>query len=190
MSIFSLKSRPDQPEEFQEVLRTHGDLAYRMACQLTGGREAEARDLVQEVFIRIWKNWDTHRPNSLKGWMYRVLQNLYLDAARRRARYPSISLEAPNDQDIRWEDALTDGRPSIEQSLEQQDVQRQVQHALTRVDEEFRLPVILCDMEGLAYEDISRILSCPIGTVRSRIHRGRQQLRQLLKLMPLAEVPS
>ena len=72
--------------------------------------------------------------------------------------------------------------------MEKAELQVNVQRALAEMDEEFRMPVVMCDMEGMAYEDIARVLSCPIGTVRSRIHRGRLQLRNLLKNMPALEV--
>jgi RNA polymerase sigma-70 factor (ECF subfamily) len=181
--MFSFTRQPeiDAAEEFSELVRRYGDIAYRMACQLTGGREAEAGDLVQEVFLRIWRRWPEHRPNSIKGWMYRVLHNLYLDAMRRQARYPLDSLESPRGEDSTLGDTLADKTLGADQSIERSDTCQEVSSALNQLDVEFRLPVVLCDMEGLPYEDISRILNCPIGTVRSRIHRGRTQLRRLLK---------
>ncbi len=166
--------------EFQDLIRQHGDTAYRMAYQLTGGREAESADLVQEVFIRIWKRWSAPRPQSIKGWMYRVLRNLYIDSARYRKRHPALSIHEERDGMISLEERLPDAQPTASHVLEQKDVQRDVQQALKQLSEEFRTPIVLCDIEGLRYEDIARILDCPIGTVRSRIHRGRLELRRLL----------
>lgn len=171
----------DPQSEFSEVLRLYGDVAYRMAYQLTGGRESEARDLVQEVFLRIWKHWDAPRPTSMKGWMYRVLRNLYIDTVRHRQRHPAISIQEDFGTSIPLEDRLQDTCPSTHHQLERQDVQKDVRVALGGLQEEFRTPVMLCDLEGLRYEDIARILNCPIGTVRSRIHRGRLELRRLLR---------
>jgi RNA polymerase sigma-70 factor (ECF subfamily) len=167
--------------EFIDVLRLYGDMAYRMALQLTRGQEADARDLVQETFMRIWRHWETDRPSSMKGWMYRVLKNLHLDSVRYRNRHPAISLETSTGTDNTWEDILPDGQTSVDHFLEKKELQKHVAGALAQLDEDFRFPVMLCDMEGLPYEDIARILNCPIGTVRSRIHRGRVQLRQLLE---------
>src|SRR5262245_9616303 len=107
-------------EEFSELLRTYGDTAYRMAYQLTGGREAEANDLVQDVFIRIWKNGDLPSPVSMKGWLYRVLRNLYIDALRRLSRRPTVPLQS-TETGISWEEILPDGQGSIENTLEKQD---------------------------------------------------------------------
>jgi len=170
-------------KEFNDLLRCYGDMAYRMAFQLTGGRESEARDLVQEVFIKIWRHWAEPRPASMKGWMYRVLHNLYMDALRRHPQSRSVSLNAETGAE-RWEDILPDPHGSVERSAEQNELHTQVAKALAQLEPDFRIPVILCDMEGLGYDDISRIVGCPVGTVRSRIHRGRLQLRRLLHIEP------
>ena len=172
-------SSPSVPiDDFSELLRRYGSLAYRMAYQLTGGREAEARDLVQEGFVRIWRTWRFQRPRSFEGWMYRLLHNLYMDSLRRQARHPSISLNGGGEHS--WEETLQETTPLPQERLEQRDLQDDVSRALRQLEVEFRLPVVLCDMEGLSYEEIARILSCPVGTVRSRIQRGRTELRRLL----------
>lgn len=168
-------------QDFSEILRLYGDVAYRMAYQLTGGRESDARDLVQDAFIKIWRHWDVQKPDSFKGWMYRLMHNLYMDHLRKKYRHPTLSLDSPApDSETPWEQNLADGVVGIEESIEKKDVKRQVAQALSRLDVEFRTVVVLCDMEGLPYDEIAHIVGCPIGTVRSRIHRGRGQLRQVL----------
>ncbi len=170
-------------EEFTELLRTHGDTAWRMALHLTKGNESDARDLVQEGFVRIWRYWGFQKPDHFKSWMYRILHNLFLDECRRRKRRHQVSLDEPmgGDEDaLSWEDRLKETQPDPEQSSETQEKQRLVRQALQRLPTEFRIPVALCDMEGLSYDEIARIVSCPVGTVRSRIHRGRVQLRAAL----------
>jgi len=167
-------------DEFSELLRCYGDMAYRMACQITGGREPEARDLVQDGFIKIWRYWRFHRPASFKGWMYRILHNLYMDALRRNARRPTVSLDGHADEGTPWEERLSDNTPGLPEGAERRELQQDVTRALERLDLEFRMPVVLCDMEGLSYDEIAQVMSCPVGTVRSRIHRGRMQLRALL----------
>src|SRR6185295_10843067 len=109
-------------DAFSELLRDYGPVAYRMACQLTGGRQAEAHDLVQEAFIRIWRRGPDSRPRSMKGWIYRVMHNLYLDCARHRTRYPSIPLQVSNGEDYTLEDTLSDGKPGLGASLESQEI--------------------------------------------------------------------
>src|SRR4051812_24268432 len=86
-------------EEFSEVLRLHGDMAYRMACHLTGGNEALARDLVQDAFIKIWKRWDQQQPQSFKAWLYRILHNLYIDHLRRKNREAADSYDVASSLD-------------------------------------------------------------------------------------------
>ncbi len=168
-------------DEFAHVMKAYGDMAYRMALQLTGGRDAEAGDLVQELFLKVWRRWDEPRPVSMKGWMYKVMRNLYIDAARYRQRRPAFSLQDTGGFEFALEDRIPDRGSTPLELLEQKDRQSQVRAALAQLDEEFRTPVMLCDIEGLRYEDIARVLDCPIGTVRSRIHRGRQRLREWLQ---------
>jgi RNA polymerase sigma-70 factor (ECF subfamily) len=168
-------------EEFSEVLRTYGDMAYRMACHLTGGNESLARDLVQDAFIKIWKNWEWQRPQSFKGWMYRILHNLYIDHLRRKSREATSSYDIQGPSEA---DSVVDSYPEpslhVLDALEKEELKMILHDALNQLPEEFRIPIILCDMEDLSYEEIAQIVSCPVGTVRSRIHRGRRELRTAL----------
>ncbi|MFA5975131.1 MAG: sigma-70 family RNA polymerase sigma factor [Elusimicrobiota bacterium] len=167
--------------EFGELLQNYGDLTYRMALQITGGQEPDARDLVQETFLKVWKQWDLQRPRALKGWIYRIMRNLFNDAMRRKYRRPTLSLDAPLDSPTPLGQTLKGiGRP-LDENMEKMELQRAVSQALLMIPPEFRLPVVLCDMADLSYDEIADILSCPVGTVRSRIYRGRVQLRRLLK---------
>ncbi len=167
-------------EEFSELLRCYGNMAYRMSLQITGGKEDEARDLVQDGFIKIWRYWQFQRPSHFKGWMYRLLHNLYMDAMRRKARQRTVSLDGDEDNPSHVAHTLSDASPQASENLERQQIQLDVARALEKLDVEFRLPVALCDMEGLSYDEIAQVMSCPVGTIRSRIHRGRLQLRALL----------
>src|SRR5687767_6888451 len=101
--------RMSKTEEFGDVLRQYGDLAYRMAYQLTGGREDEARDLVQDGFIKIWRFWTFQKPRSFKGWMYRILHNLYMDKLRRKFRKAETPFDAvPEEGGLSLEERLAD----------------------------------------------------------------------------------
>src|SRR5262249_49343780 len=150
---------------------------YRMACHLTRGNESLARDLVQDAFVKIWKNWEWQKPDSFKGWMYRILHNLYMDHLRKKTREASDSYDAPSlSEDHSLMDTLADASPSPEEQLEKHEMKKVLYAALDKLHQDFRVPIILCDMEGLSYEEIARVVSCPVGTVRSRIHRGRLEL--------------
>ncbi len=170
-----------KPEEFGDVLAQYGDLAYRMAMQLTRGHEQEARDLVQDGFLKIWKYWAFQKPRSFKGWMYRILHNLYIDSRRRKSREAEMSLDAaPPEGALSLEEKMPDQAAQPEEWVHHNERRAAVSKALADLEADLRIPVTLCDMEGLSYEEIARVVSCPIGTVRSRIHRGRLKLRQAL----------
>jgi RNA polymerase sigma-70 factor (ECF subfamily) len=175
---------PQLPIEFKELIRDYQPIAYRMAFKITGGRESEAHDLVQEVWVKLWARWDSYKPDSLKSWMYRVIQNLYIDTARKRSRYPAISLDSPQDE-VPLEESLPDRRGDSSKNLEQDEIKTEVRKALNQLDEQFRIPVMLCDLEGLPYETIAKQLACPVGTIRSRIHRGRSHLRKVLAALAI-----
>src|SRR5947209_4213078 len=129
-------------QEFSEALTFHQDTAYRMACRMTGGNESLARDLVQDAFVRIWKNWETRRPGSFKGWLYRILYNLYMDHLRRRCReVPETLIETKPERG-----------PLPPELAERNELKTVVHRALEGLPQEFRVPVVLCDMEGLSYE--------------------------------------
>ena len=168
-------------DEFNEVLRAYGDMTYRMACCLTHGNEGLARDLVQDAFVKIWKNWEWQRPRSFKGWMYRILHNLYMDHLRRKTREATSSYDVQGPSE---EDSVIDSfpEPSLHplNALELEELKKALHAALDKLPEEFRVPIILCDLEDLSYEEIAEIIACPVGTVRSRIHRGRRELRRAL----------
>ena len=160
------------PPAWDEVVREHSGRVYRLAYRLTGNRP-DAEDLTQEVFVRVFRALDRYRPGTFEGWLHRITTNLFLDLARRRAR---IRFEALPDDAERV--------PGRERSPEQvyidENLDDDVQRALAALPPDFRAPVVLCDIEGLSYEEIAATLGVKLGTVRSRIHRGRSQLREAL----------
>lgn len=189
MNLFTSSSN-DKKAEFQEVLTRYGDIAYRMALHLTGGKEDESREIVQEAFVRLWKRWDGDRPRSYQSWLYRVLHNLYMDALRRRVRQVSFTaLEGDDPAEDgaclsgrqAWEDQVPSSAPMPGEEALVHERQAAVTAALEQLPVGFRVPVVLCDMEGLSYDEIAAILNVPVGTIRSRIHRGREHLRRLLR---------
>jgi RNA polymerase sigma factor (sigma-70 family) len=157
---------------WDEVVRTHSARVYRLAFRLTGNR-ADAEDLTQEVFVRVFRALDNYRPGTFEGWLHRITTNLFLDLARRRAR---IRFEAlPEDAE------RVPGRErSPEQVFHDDNFDDDVQRALDALPPDFRAAVVLCDIEGLSYEEIAATLGIKLGTVRSRIHRGRTLLREAL----------
>jgi RNA polymerase sigma factor (sigma-70 family) len=166
----TLERRPT----WDEVVDQHSRRVFRLAYRLAGNR-ADAEDLTQEVFIRTFRSLESFTPGTLEGWLHRVTTNLFLDHARRRSR---IRFDPIGDQsDLR----LAGRSPAPDESVIDASLDADVQGALDALSPEFRAAVVLCDIEGLSYDEISEVLGVKTGTVRSRIHRGRAQLRRALE---------
>ncbi len=163
---------PWSPPSWDEVVRNHSARVYRLAYRLTGNPH-DAEDLTQEVFVRVFRSLSSYTPGTFEGWLHRITTNLFLDLVRRRAR---IRFDALPDDAERL--ASADRGPA--QVYDDEHFDADVQAALDALPPDFRAAVVLCDLEGLSYEEIAATLGIKIGTVRSRIHRGRSQLRAAL----------
>jgi len=157
------------PPPWEDIVRDHGDRVYRLAYRLAGNSH-DAEDITQEVFIRVFRSLDTFKPGSFEGWLHRITTNVFLDMVRRRQRIRMESLPEETDRIVGRE-------PSPEQAWHDASLDPDLQAALDDLPPEFRAAVVLCDVEGLSYEEIGATLGVKLGTVRSRIHRGRQALR-------------
>lgn len=155
------------------MVRQHSARVYRLAYRLTGNTH-DAEDLTQEVFVRVFRSLPSYTPGTFEGWLHRITTNLFLDLARRRQR---IRFEGLGDQAV---GLLRDDEPTPAQAFDARHLDTDVQAALEALAPEFRAAVVLCDIEGLSYEEIAATLGVKLGTVRSRIHRGRAQLRAAL----------
>jgi RNA polymerase sigma-70 factor, ECF subfamily len=164
----------DPRPSWDEIADRYGPTVYTMAYRLTGDRD-EARDLAQDVFVRVYRNLDRYHPGTFEGWLYRITKNLFLDRLRRRGR---LRMEPLSDEE-RHEPSATDPGPA--ERVEAGVLRSDLEAALAGLSPSFRLAVVLCDVQGLTYEEIAEATGWPIGTVRSRIHRGRQQLRTRLE---------
>jgi RNA polymerase sigma-70 factor (ECF subfamily) len=163
---------PWVPPTWDEVVRTHSARVFRLAYRLTGNRH-DAEDLTQDVFVRVFRSLDSYTPGTFEGWLHRITTNLFLDGVRRKQR---IRFDALPDDPERVPGKMPSPATEIDERLFDPDVQR----ALDALAPEFRAAVVLCDIEGLSYEEIAATLNIKLGTVRSRIHRGRAQLRAAL----------
>ncbi|NGN95415.1 RNA polymerase sigma factor SigE [Nocardioides sp. KC13] len=158
---------------WDEIVEKHSDRVYRLAYRLTGNRP-DAEDLTQEVFVRVFRSLDTYSPGTFEGWLHRITTNLFLDQARRKQR---IRFDALSDERA---SRLTSSGPTPDLAYTDQRFDDDIERALATLPPDFRAAVVLCDVEGLSYEEISEILGAKLGTVRSRIHRGRAMLRDAL----------
>jgi RNA polymerase sigma-70 factor (ECF subfamily) len=161
------------PPSWDEIVAEHSARVYRLAYRLTGSSH-DAEDLTQEVFVRVFRSLSSYTPGTFEGWLHRITTNLFLDQARRKAKIRFDALA--DDADQRMPGKLT----AADVTLMHNEFEDDVEAALTALPPDFRAAVVLCDIEGLSYEEIADVLDLKLGTVRSRIHRGRTMLRKAL----------
>ena len=162
------------PPTWEEVVRDHSARVYRLAYRLTGNCH-DAEDLTQEVFVRVFRSLPTYTPGTFEGWLHRITTNLFLDITRRRQR---IRFEGLGEEAAA---RLKGTEPTPSQAFDDRHLDHDIAVALADLPPEYRAAVVLCDIEGLTYEEIADVLGVKLGTVRSRIHRGRAQLRAALE---------
>ncbi len=158
---------------WEEIVKEHSARVYRLAYRLTGNQH-DAEDLTHDVFIRVFRSLDSYQPGTFEGWLHRITTNAFLDKMRRKQR---IRFDALSDDAAA---RLPTRELGPEQSYTDTHFDDDVQRALDALSADFRAAVVLCDIEGLSYEEIATTLGIKLGTVRSRIHRGRSQLREAL----------
>ena len=162
------------PPTWDDLVRQHSSRVYRLAYRLTGNQH-DAEDLTQEVFVRVFRSLASYTPGTFEGWLHRITTNLFLDMARRRQR---IRFEGLGDR--RGADCCVTTSPRPPRRSTPAISTPTCRQALEALAPEYRAAVVLCDIEGLSYEEIAATLGIKLGTVRSRIHRGRAQLRAAL----------
>lgn len=167
-------------KEFEQETIPYMESLYNYALRMTRNTE-DASDLLQETYIKAFRFWDKYKiGTNVRAWLFKIMKNTFINRYRKEQRepdtidyediqnyYKTIRLEIPNPDDL-------------EKKLFGDVLEDEVVMALESLPEDFRVAVILCDIEGLPYEEIAEIEECPIGTIRSRIHRGRKMLRAKL----------
>jgi RNA polymerase sigma-70 factor, ECF subfamily len=167
---------------FEELLSSHLRSIYRVAYRLAGNAD-DAEDLMQEAVAEAFLAFDRYQPGTyFDRWVFRIMHRTHIDWIRRRGRRPEVSFDAP---------AAPEGEPLLarlgdsgtdpQQLTETQDLDGPIQAALDSLPPEFRTVVVLADIEGLSYDEIAAAAACPVGTVRSRLHRAREALREALR---------
>jgi RNA polymerase sigma-70 factor (ECF subfamily) len=166
--------------EFEQEAIPHMDVLYNFALRTTGN-EDDARDLLQETYLKAYRFWDKYeKGTNIRAWLFRIMKNSYINRYRKETKEPAT---------VDYEDVENFYNSIRAESTDPNDLQEklfgnllgdEVSQALARLPDDFRTVVILCDIEGMMYEEIAQFLDIPIGTVRSRLHRGRRLLQQQL----------
>jgi len=182
-----LKSPSEAPDKshsvFEDLVRRHEASIYRVAYRLTGNHE-DAEDLVQEALLEAYESFSRFRAGTyFDRWLFRILRNTYIDGTRARPKVALQSLDEPIETETGSQNAreVVDWSGHPERRVLAAALEEPIQQALMALPEEFRLVVVLADMEGLSYEEVSQVAECPVGTVRSRLHRARMALKEKLR---------
>lgn len=170
-------------ESFDCLIAGTSRRAYSMAIQLTRNT-AEAEDLMQETFVKAWKGFDSYVPGRpFLNWLLRIMQRAYLDSRRRenpiRKAESLNSMVNPSDGEVQ-ELPIPDLNPGPDDELLHKEFTRELGIALEQLPEVYRTAIVLCDLENMSYQEIAERQRTTIGTVRSRIHRGRRLLRDII----------
>jgi RNA polymerase sigma factor (sigma-70 family) len=171
-------SQNGDSDSFNELVRRHQKMAYNVAFRMLGDTQA-AEDATQEAFFSAWRNIRRFRGGSFKAWVLQITANASRDQLRRLKRRPVVPLESlPYDPP-------SASSESPEDFAIRQDMGGHVQRGLITLSHEQRMAVILCDIQGLSYEEVAEAMGCSLGTVKSRLNRGRSHLRDYFVRMEL-----
>ena len=181
------RSRQGDLEAFNAIVAAYQDRVYNLCLRMLCSSQA-AEDATQEAFLSAYRNVGRMRGASLRAWLFRIAANACIDELRRRRRHAQVSLEAPAphaaDEESERAMEVADPAAGPEQLALRVEVCEALQAELLRLPPDQRLAVVLCDVEGLSYEEIAASMRSSIGTVKSRISRGRARLREALRSRP------
>ncbi|MEN6357128.1 MAG: sigma-70 family RNA polymerase sigma factor [Armatimonadota bacterium] len=176
-------ARSDDRREFDALVERYHKQAYNIAYRMAGNH-ADAEDLVQDAFIRAFRFFGQYRRElPFDSWLYKIMSNVFIDKLRRKPKAMIRSLDQPvatAEGEVAMD--IADKACGPEETVLSREMDSRIQEALDTLPEVFRLTVIYADIEGLSYEEIAEVTDTNIGTVRSRLHRGRRLLRNKLKV--------
>ncbi|MGM0587956.1 MAG: sigma-70 family RNA polymerase sigma factor [Bacteroidota bacterium] len=179
------KEEVQKQEDFNEEIVPHLDALYNFALRLTTDPN-DAEDLVQDTIVKAYRFFNSYeKGTNAKAWLFRILKNSYINNYRKKSKQPN---QVDYDEVASFYETIRDERTDtsdMEDRMYRELIDDDISGALESLPEDFRTVVLLCDVEGFTYEEIANMLDVPIGTIRSRLHRGRNLLRT--QLMDYAE---
>ncbi len=179
VAVVSRGTRKKQAEFEAEAL-PHMDVLYNFALRTTGN-ENDAQDLLQETYLKAYRFWDKYeKGTNIRAWLFRIMKNSYINRYRKETKEPDKVDYDEIENFYNTIRAESTDPNDLQQKLFGNLLGDEVTRALESLPDDFRTVVILCDIEGLTYEEIAEFVECPIGTVRSRLHRGRKLLQAKL----------
>lgn len=180
--IWRRKDNNNEQERFSTEVLTHLDHLYRVAYHLVKNQD-EAQDFVQETYVRALSSYRQFTPGTnMKAWLTRILYNFFFDHYHRSKR--TVSVEERSDlleEGLSYWEKVAADNPGPEKHTLHRELSAKINDALRKIPDDFRVPIILVDMGDFSYAEAAEILSCPVGTVRSRLSRGRRLLHRHLK---------
>ena len=176
-----LEAKGGNLDSFNRLVLAYQDMVYSHAYRMIGEEES-ADDATQTAFISAYNHLSSFRGGSFKAWLLRIVTNACYDELRRRIRRPTVPLEPLDDAGEEVESAhwMVDPTDQPEEQMQRLELQQAIQHCLDRLPDEFRVTVLLVDIQGLDYSEASRAINKPIGTIKSRLARARLRLRDCL----------
>ena len=169
-------------DAFNRLVLEYQDMAFNLAARMLSDEDA-AEDVTQTAFISAYRSLDSFRGGSFRAWVMRMVSNACYDELRRRKRRPTVSLEPLNEDDEEIESPawLADDSLSPEDELERSELDQALQGCLMGLPDEFRSVVLMVDIEGMDYQEVSVAIGKPLGTVKSRLARARLKMRDCLR---------
>ena len=175
------RSRQGDREAFNSIVAAYQDQVYNVCLRMLGSQQA-AEDVTQEAFFSAFRNLGRMRGPTVRAWLLRIAANACIDEIRRRRRQPQLSLDAPSqDGGSGRQLEVPDPAAGPEQMALRFELREALRSELLLLPEDQRLAVVLCDVEGLSYEEIAAAMGTSLGTVKSRISRGRARLREAVR---------
>lgn len=178
-------------DSYNRLVLAYQDIVYNLAYRMLGDSPS-AEDAAQDAFVAAYQHISSYRGGSFKAWILRIVTNTCYDELRKRKRHPESPIEPVDDDNEEIETArwMVGTDPTPEAVYEQKDLANAIQQCLNDLPDDFRSVLVLVDVEGLDYEEVARIVSSPLGTIKSRLARGRLRMRGCLKtfweLLPVA----